>query len=112
MVRGAITLPHGTGKVPFYLSMKSMYARILQTTLCFSLRHKKNLLFATCSWFYECLMLSSLLFQTVRVAVFAEGPAAEEARAAGADVVGGDELIEEIRKGTLLCCDFNNLFSL
>uniref|UniRef100_A0ACD6AHY3 Uncharacterized protein n=1 Tax=Avena sativa TaxID=4498 RepID=A0ACD6AHY3_AVESA len=50
MVRGAITLPHGTGK-------------------------------------------------TVRVAVFAEGPAAEEARAAGADVVGADELIEEIRKG-------------
>ncbi|VAI77307.1 unnamed protein product [Triticum turgidum subsp. durum] len=43
MVRGAITLPHGTGK-------------------------------------------------TVRVAVFAEGPAAEEARAAGADVVGGGKL--------------------
>lgn len=41
-------------------------------------------------------------FKTVRVAVFAEGPAAEEARAAGADVVGADELIEEIRKGTLL----------
>lgn len=38
--------------------------------------------------------------KTVRVAVFAEGPAADEARAAGADVVGGDELIEEIRKGT------------
>nr|CAB3468146.1 unnamed protein product [Digitaria exilis] len=37
--------------------------------------------------------------QTVRVAVFAEGSAADEARAAGADVVGGDELIEEIRKG-------------
>ncbi|GJM98225.1 hypothetical protein PR202_ga15214 [Eleusine coracana subsp. coracana] len=50
MVRGALTLPHGTGK-------------------------------------------------TVRVAVFAEGPTAEEARAAGADVVGGDELIEEIRTG-------------
>ncbi|CAN6194906.1 unnamed protein product [Urochloa humidicola] len=50
MVRGALTLPHGTGK-------------------------------------------------TVRVAVFAEGPAADEAKAAGADVVGGDELIEEIRKG-------------
>ncbi|XP_066378285.1 uncharacterized protein [Miscanthus floridulus] len=50
MVRGALTLPHGTGK-------------------------------------------------TVRVAVFAEGPAAEEARAAGADVVGGDELIEVIRTG-------------
>uniref|UniRef100_A0A0D9WR23 Large ribosomal subunit protein uL1c n=1 Tax=Leersia perrieri TaxID=77586 RepID=A0A0D9WR23_9ORYZ len=50
MVRGAITLPHGTGK-------------------------------------------------TVRVAVFAEGPAADEARSSGADVVGGDELIEEIRTG-------------
>ncbi|KAG1330271.1 50S ribosomal protein L1 [Cocos nucifera] len=50
MVRGALTLPHGTGK-------------------------------------------------TVRVAVFAEGPAADEARAAGADVVGGDELIEEIKNG-------------
>ncbi|KAJ1259483.1 hypothetical protein BS78_10G159200 [Paspalum vaginatum] len=50
MVRGALTLPHGTGK-------------------------------------------------TVRVAVFAEGPAADEARASGADVVGGDELIEEIRTG-------------
>ncbi|XP_062178985.1 large ribosomal subunit protein uL1c-like isoform X2 [Phragmites australis] len=50
MVRGALTLPHGTGK-------------------------------------------------TVRVAVFAEGPLADEARAAGADIVGGDELIEEIRTG-------------
>lgn len=44
----------------------------------------------------------TLLFKTVRVAVFAEGPAADEARAAGADVVGGDELVEEIRTGTLL----------
>ncbi|XP_020571137.1 uncharacterized protein LOC110018222 [Phalaenopsis equestris] len=50
MVRGALTLPHGTGK-------------------------------------------------TVRVAVFAEGVAADEARVAGADVVGGDELIEEIKAG-------------
>ncbi|WVZ79887.1 hypothetical protein U9M48_027413 [Paspalum notatum var. saurae] len=50
MVRGALTLPHGTGK-------------------------------------------------TVRVAVFAEGPAADEARASGADIVGGDELIEQIRTG-------------
>ncbi|MCL7044107.1 hypothetical protein MKW94_013373 [Papaver nudicaule] len=49
-VRGAVTLPHGTGK-------------------------------------------------TVRVAVFAEGSAADEAKEAGADVVGGEELIEEIRKG-------------
>ncbi|XP_039117485.1 LOW QUALITY PROTEIN: 50S ribosomal protein L1-like [Dioscorea cayenensis subsp. rotundata] len=50
MVRGALTLPHGSGK-------------------------------------------------TVRVAVFAEGAAAEEAKAAGADIVGGDELIEEIKTG-------------
>ncbi|RWR89223.1 Ribosomal protein L1 [Cinnamomum micranthum f. kanehirae] len=50
MVRGATTLPHGTGKV-------------------------------------------------VRVAVFAEGIAAVEARAAGSDIVGGDELIEEIKNG-------------
>ncbi|XP_057954634.1 large ribosomal subunit protein uL1c isoform X2 [Malania oleifera] len=47
-VRGALTLPHGTGKV-------------------------------------------------VRVAVFADGEAASEARAAGADIVGGAELIEEIK---------------
>ena len=37
--------------------------------------------------------------QDVRVAVFADGAQADEARAAGADVVGGDEFIEEIRKG-------------
>ncbi|CAO2821127.1 unnamed protein product [Amaranthus hypochondriacus] len=35
--------------------------------------------------------------KVVKVAVFAEGAAAEEARAAGADIVGADELIEEIR---------------
>lgn len=40
-----------------------------------------------------------MLVQTVRVAVFAEGPSAEEARAAGADIVGGNELIEEIKTG-------------
>lgn len=33
----------------------------------------------------------------VKVAVFAEGADAEEARNAGADIVGGDELIEKIR---------------
>ncbi|XP_021747278.1 uncharacterized protein LOC110713121 [Chenopodium quinoa] len=33
----------------------------------------------------------------VKVAVFADGAAAEEARAAGADIVGADEFIEEIR---------------
>ena len=35
----------------------------------------------------------------VRVAVFAIGEQAEEARAAGADVVGGEELIAEIKEG-------------
>jgi len=52
MVRGTISLPHGTGK-------------------------------------------------TVRVIVFATGPKAAEAEAAGADVVGSDDLIEQIQKGFL-----------
>jgi large subunit ribosomal protein L1 len=52
MVRGTVSLPHGTGK-------------------------------------------------TARVAVFATGAKAEEARAAGADVVGGDELIEQVSGGML-----------
>ncbi|KAF3337341.1 BTB/POZ domain-containing protein FBL11 isoform X3 [Carex littledalei] len=37
--------------------------------------------------------------QVVRVVVYAEDAAAEEARTAGANVVGGDELIEEIQTG-------------
>src|SRR3954451_16945830 len=52
MVRGTVSLPHGTGK-------------------------------------------------TARVAVFATGEKAEEARAAGADLVGGDELIEQVNGGIL-----------
>jgi large subunit ribosomal protein L1 len=52
MVRGTVSLPHGTGK-------------------------------------------------TARVAVFATGDKAEEARAAGADIVGGDELIAEVEAGRL-----------
>ena len=39
--------------------------------------------------------------KTARVLVFATGPRAEEAKAAGADIVGGDELIEEVNKGRL-----------
>ena len=50
MVRGAIVLPHGTGK-------------------------------------------------TVRVAVFAKGAKADEAKAAGADIVGTDDLVDQIKEG-------------
>ncbi len=39
--------------------------------------------------------------KTARVLVFAVGDKAEEARAAGADVVGGDELIERVNGGWL-----------
>lgn len=52
MVRGAIVLPHGTGK-------------------------------------------------TVRVAVFAKGAKADEAKAAGADIVGTDELVAKIKEGDI-----------
>ena len=41
----------------------------------------------------------------VRVAVFAEGDKAREAEAAGADVVGGKELVEEIQQGRALDFD-------
>lgn len=37
--------------------------------------------------------------KAVRVAVFAQGPAAEEARAAGADIVGADDLVERVVGG-------------
>lgn len=52
MVRGAVVLPHGTGK-------------------------------------------------TVRVAVFAKGAKVDEAKAAGADLVGTDELVEMIQAGNI-----------
>jgi large subunit ribosomal protein L1 len=52
MVRGTVSLPHGTGK-------------------------------------------------SVRVAVFATGPKATEAKEAGADLVGGEELVEEVMKGNI-----------
>jgi large subunit ribosomal protein L1 len=52
MVRGTVSLPHGTGK-------------------------------------------------SVRVAAFAVGDKAREAREAGADVVGGEELVEEVLKGNI-----------
>jgi len=52
MVRGAVVLPHGTGK-------------------------------------------------TVRVAVFAKGAKADEAKAAGADIVGTDDLVAQIKDGNI-----------
>src|SRR5207237_1911474 len=39
--------------------------------------------------------------KTVRVAVFAAGPAAEEARQAGADIVGADDLVERVQGGVM-----------
>jgi large subunit ribosomal protein L1 len=39
--------------------------------------------------------------KSVRVAVFAQGEKARDAREAGADVVGGEELVEEVMKGTI-----------
>lgn len=38
---------------------------------------------------------------TVRVAVFAKDAKAEEAKAAGADIVGAEDLVEQIQKGTI-----------
>lgn len=39
--------------------------------------------------------------RTVRVAAFATGPKATEAKEAGADIVGGEELVEEVLKGNI-----------
>lgn len=39
--------------------------------------------------------------KTVRVAVFARGAKADEAKEAGADIVGAEDLVEEVQKGNL-----------
>src|SRR3954454_9805954 len=39
--------------------------------------------------------------RTVRVAVFAKGNKADEARAAGADIVGAEDLVETVQKGEI-----------
>jgi large subunit ribosomal protein L1 len=44
----------------------------------------------------------------VRVAVFARGPKADEARAAGADVVGAEDLVEQVSGGNI---DFDRVIA-
>ena len=39
--------------------------------------------------------------RTLRVAVFARGPKAEEATKAGADIVGAEDLVEQVQKGQI-----------
>ncbi|RVA47896.1 50S ribosomal protein L1, partial [Mesorhizobium sp. M7A.F.Ca.US.001.01.1.1] len=39
--------------------------------------------------------------RSVRVAVFARGDKADEARAAGADIVGAEDLVDIVQKGTI-----------
>ena len=39
--------------------------------------------------------------RSLRVAVFAKGPKAEEAKKAGADIVGADDLAEQVQKGEI-----------
>ena len=46
--------------------------------------------------------------RTVRVAVFAKGPKAEEAKKAGADIVGENDLFETVNKGQI---DFDRLIA-
>jgi len=46
--------------------------------------------------------------RTARVAVFAKGPKAEEAKAAGADIVGADDLFEIVNGGKI---DFDRLIA-
>jgi large subunit ribosomal protein L1 len=46
--------------------------------------------------------------RTMRVAVFARGPKAEEAKAAGADIVGAEDLVEKVQGGTI---DFDRVIA-
>jgi large subunit ribosomal protein L1 len=39
--------------------------------------------------------------RTLRVAVFARGPKAEEAKSAGADIVGAEDLVEQVQGGAI-----------
>jgi len=44
----------------------------------------------------------------MRVAVFARGPKADEARAAGADIVGAEDLVEQVQGGAI---DFDRVIA-
>src|SRR5215203_616777 len=46
--------------------------------------------------------------RSMRVAVFARGPKADEARAAGADIVGAEDLVEKVQGGTI---DFDRVIA-
>src|SRR5206468_9631912 len=46
--------------------------------------------------------------RSVRVAVFARGPKADEAKAAGADVVGAEDLVEKVQGGAI---DFDRVIA-
>lgn len=53
--------------------------------------------------------LKHCIFQVVRVAVFAEGSEAQEALAAGADVVGADDLVDRIKDSKSYCCAVHSI---
>jgi large subunit ribosomal protein L1 len=46
--------------------------------------------------------------RSMRVAVFARGPKADEARAAGADIVGAEDLVEKVQSGAI---DFDRVIA-
>ncbi|XP_076886274.1 uncharacterized protein LOC143536079 [Bidens hawaiensis] len=50
--------------------------------------------------------------KALRVAVFAEGTAADKARAAGADLVGGEDLIEGIKNGSINIKDIDKCIAM
>ena len=52
-------------------------------------------------WFAASVNLPNGTGKTVRVAVFARGPKAEEATAAGADIVGAEDLMEIVQGGKI-----------
>ena len=54
------------------------------------------------------LGLPNGLGKTIRVAVFAKGEKAQEAKDAGADVVGSDDLVEQVKAGNL---DFDTVIA-